>query len=43
MKFIDKKVAGELNQEAKILGNQIGELMKKVKTGISEAKKSRNS
>ena len=43
MKFIDKKIADELNQEAKILGNQIGELMKKVKTGINAAKKSRNS
>ena len=43
MKFIDKKIADELNQEAKILGNQIGELMKKVKTGINAAKKPRNS
>ena len=43
MKFIDKKVAHELNQEAKMLGNQIGELMKKVKTGINATKKPRNS
>lgn len=43
MNFISKIIADELNNEAKILGNQIGELMKKVKAGINAAKKTRNS
>lgn len=43
MNFIDKKIAGELNQDAKLLGQQIGELIKKVKTKIATTRKTRNS
>lgn len=42
MKFIDRKIADELNQDAKLLGQQIDELMRKVKTKIDTARKSRN-
>lgn len=43
MKFINEKIANELNQEAIILGRQIGELIKKVKAKIIAVKKTRNS
>lgn len=38
MKFIDDKIGFELCDEAKLLGSQIGELMKKVKNRITEEK-----
>ncbi len=43
MKFIKEKEALELCNESKILGSQIGELMKKVKARIATDKKTRNS
>lgn len=43
MKFIEDTIAFTLCDEAKILGSQIGELMKKVKLRIQEARKTRNS
>lgn len=39
MKFINEKLANDLNQDAIILGRQIGELIKKVKTKITSVKK----
>ena len=38
MKFIEDNVGIQLCDEAKLLGSQIGELMKKVKTRITEEK-----
>ncbi len=38
MKFIEDNVGFELCDEAKLLGSQIGELMKKVKTRIADEK-----
>lgn len=43
MQFVDEGVVLSLCAEAKILGSQIGELMKKVKHRIQEARKTRNS
>lgn len=43
MKFIEDTIAFTLCDKAKILGSQIGELMKKVKLRIQEARKTRNS
>lgn len=45
MKFITEKITNELNEEAIILGKQIGELIKKVKIKMGADKKrlSRNS
>jgi len=39
MKFINEKLANDLNHDANILGRQIGELIKKVKTKITSVKK----
>ena len=43
MKFINEKEALELSNAAKLLGQQIGELIKKVKSKISLDRKTRNS
>lgn len=43
MKFIPEEQADVLCTDAKILGSQIGELMKKVKIKIVAARKSRNT
>jgi four helix bundle protein len=42
LKYIDEATGINLNNEAKILGRQIGELIKKVKQRISETRKTRN-
>lgn len=42
MKFIDENEAILLCNETRILGNQIGELIKKVKARISSARNTRN-
>ena len=39
MKYIDEHTGNSLNEEAKLLGRQIGELIKKVKQKIIEDKK----
>ena len=36
MKFITEKISNELNEEAIILGKQIGELIKKIKMGADK-------
>lgn len=41
MEFIDEPTAKKLSEETKILGHQIGELMKKVKAKIQGEKNSR--
>ncbi len=41
MEFIDEPTAKKLSEETKILGRQIGELMKKVKAKIQSEKNSR--
>jgi four helix bundle protein len=42
LNFIDEKDGLELKEEARRLGSQIGELIKKVKHRISESRKTRN-
>jgi four helix bundle protein len=43
LNYIDKGKGHELNEEAKTLGKQIGELIKKVRQKILSERKSRNS
>jgi len=43
LNYIDEKTSASLNNEAQILGKQIGELIKKVKQRIVETRKSRNT
>ncbi len=42
MNYIDEITGTNLNEEAKQLGKQIGELIKKVKQKIREGRKTRN-
>ena len=41
MKYIDEQAGNSLNEEAKQLGRQIGELIKRVKQKIAEVRKSK--